>query len=550
MRVNVPCFQPLRRAALAALLVPALAFSAQAELKEYPPTLQAAPTVPDAAQAAALAQRAALQTLLAGDAGRFDGLIGAEFPALQSFYAARDYAPVWIDATGLYPSGAAFLSTLAMLDKDGFGPTGPWLAATAARELQATDAARAEIDVLLSAALVQFAVAPDDPEAAGPQLRAPEAVAGSPDDLAVWLPPDARFWRLRAAVAAYEGIASRGGWAAIPQGPKLEPGRRDARIALLRQRLLVTGDLGEIGVDADLFDAPLQEAVRKFQARHGLLADGVVGFGTIDALNVAVDGRLETMRLNLARLQQQPRHWGDNYIVVNIAGADMVLVQGGVATMAAQVIVGRGDRQTPEIHSAIDRLEFNPYWTVPSGIYRKDFLPKLRKDPGYLRSHNIRVFAGWTGQASEVDPRSVDWSGEDASKMRLRLRQDPGPDNALGPAKFLFPNSYDVYLHGTNKQSLFASSERFLSSGCVRVPDPLGLAAQILKDRPDWNRARIDQIVKDGRNQGVRLDTPLPVHLIYETAWVDETGTVEFRRDVYRRDRKALAEIADRGKKS
>jgi L,D-transpeptidase YcbB len=549
-RANLLCFQPLRRLALGALLTLAVVLPARAELKEYPSSLQVAPASEalDATRVAELAIGIAIRDRLASGLP-LDGL-AADLPALQAFYAARDYAPVWLGATGLHPSGAALLSTLAMLDKDGFVPTGPWLAAIATRQLRATDPARAELDLLLSAALVQFAVAADDPESTGPQPNALAAVADSDDQLPLWVPFDPRFWRLRTGVAAYEGIAARGGWLAVPQGAKLELGMRDARVALLRQRLLVTGELGEIGVDPELFDEALRDAVSEFQTRHGLLADGVVGFGTIDALNVTVDDRLATMRLNLARLQQQPRTWGEDYIVVNIPAADMVLVQGGVTTMATKVIVGRGDRQTPEIHSAINRLEFNPYWTVPSGIYRKDILPKARKDPGYLLSHNIRVFTSWTERASEVDPRSVNWYGEDASKMRLRLRQDPGPDNALGPAKFLFPNSYDVYLHGTNKQSLFGSAERFLSSGCVRVPDPLGLAAQILKDSPDWNRARIDEAVKDGRNQGVRLDAPLPVHLIYDTAWVDETGIVQFRKDIYRRDRKALAEIAERGKKS
>jgi murein L,D-transpeptidase YcbB/YkuD len=542
-------FRPLQRLALAALLSWAVALPARAELKEYPSSLQVpASGALDTMRAAELAIGTAIRERLASGLS-LDGL-AVDLPALQAFYGARDYAPLWLDAAGLRPAGAALLSTLVMLGKDGFAPTAPWLAAIGARQLQATDPARAELDLLLSAALVQFAVDADNPESTGPQPNALAAVADSADQLPLWLPFDPRFWRLRAGVVAYEAIAAHGGWPAVPPGPKLELGMRDARIAQLRQRLLVTGELAELGVDPELFDEALRDAASTFQERHGLLADGVVGFGTIDALNITVDDRLATMQLNLARLQQQPRTWGENYIVVNIPAAAMVLVQGGVATMATKVIVGRGDRQTPEIHSAINRLEFNPYWTVPSGIYRKDILPKARKDPGYLVSHNIRVFTSWTDRAAELDPRSVNWYGEDASKMRLRLRQDPGPDNALGPAKFLFPNSYDVYLHGTNKPSLFDAAERFVSSGCVRVPDPLGLAAQILKDSPDWNRARIDQAIKDGRNQGVRLDMPLPVHLIYDTAWVDETGVVQFRKDIYRRDRKGLAEIAERGNKS
>jgi murein L,D-transpeptidase YcbB/YkuD len=193
-------------------------------------------------------------------------------------------------------------------------------------------------------------------------------------------------------------------------------------------------------------------------------------------------------------------------------------------------------------------LEFNPYWNVPAGIYAKDFLPKLRKDPDFINHYsNIRVYRA-AEPANEVDPSTIDWFSPEAKQMRLRLRQDPGPENALGPAKFLFPNSYDVYLHGTNKPSLFAKPDRFLSSGCVRLPDPLGFAELLLKDDPNWPRAKIDAAIEAKTNRGVALATPLPVHLVYDTAWVDETGTVQFRQDVYGRDKKETV-VAERGGK-
>jgi murein L,D-transpeptidase YcbB/YkuD len=193
-------------------------------------------------------------------------------------------------------------------------------------------------------------------------------------------------------------------------------------------------------------------------------------------------------------------------------------------------------------------MEFNPYWNVPAGIYAKDFLPKLRKDPGFINHYqNIRVYRA-SEPANEVDPSTIDWFSPEAKQMRLRLRQDPGPENALGPAKFLFPNSYDVYLHGTNKPSLFAKPDRFLSSGCIRLPDPLGFAELVLKDDPNWSRAKIDAAVAAKSNRGVPLPKPLPVHLVYDTAWVDEAGTVQFRADVYGRDKRETA-IAERGGK-
>jgi murein L,D-transpeptidase YcbB/YkuD len=295
-----------------------------------------------------------------------------------------------------------------------------------------------------------------------------------------------------------------------------------------------------------VYDEPLANAIRRFQARHGLVTDGIIGRGTIDALNVPVEERLASLVFNLQRLHEKARDWGDDYVMVNVAGAQLTLVQDGEIAAFYNVIVGRRERRTPEVHSAINRLEFNPYWNVPSGIYAKDFLPKLRKDSGYLGNYkNIRVYRA-SEPANEVDPSTIDWFSEEARKMRLRLRQDPGPENALGPAKFLFPNNYDVYLHGTNKPSLFAKADRFLSSGCVRLPDPLGFAELLLRQDPAWTRERIEKMIKEGRNRSVTLAEPLPVHLVYDTAWVDEAGTVQFRSDVYRRDERESV-VAERG---
>jgi murein L,D-transpeptidase YcbB/YkuD len=323
---------------------------------------------------------------------------------------------------------------------------------------------------------------------------------------------------------------------------------RGGRIVQIRQRLVAAGDLAGDSAEPDLYDDVLLEAVKRFQARHGLAPDGVIGFGTIDALNVPAEARLSSMIFNLRRLYAQARDWGDSYVMVNLAAAQLKLVQGGAITASYNVIVGRRDRPTPEVHSAINRLEFNPYWNVPAGIYAKDFLPKLRKDPDFINHYrNIRVYRA-SESANEVDPSTIDWFSPEAKQMRLRLRQDPGPENALGPAKFLFPNSYDVYLHGTNKQSLFAKADRFLSSGCIRLPDPLGFAELVLKSDPNWPRAKIDAAVAAKTNRGVPLAIPLPVHLVYDTAWVDEAGTVQFRPDVYGRDQRETV-VAERGGK-
>jgi len=480
-----------------------------------------------------------------------DPLIDFDATALQHLYASRDYQPMWVTNTGLQPAGEALLSTLERLERSGALPHNADVAAASARRGGAATAGLAEMELLLSSALISTAVDPEDLLAPGPRPQVLEAAANSDDSeqfLHQWLPPDPTFWRLRAAIDGYRAIAERGGWPSVSAGPKLEPGVRDGRIVQIRQRLLAAGDLAGDSAEPDVYDNPLLEAVKRFQARHGLAPDGVIGFGTIDAFNVPAEERLASMIFNLRRLYAEARDWGDNYVMVNLAAAQLKLVQGGVITASSNVIVGRRDRPTPEVHSAINRLEFNPYWNVPAGIYAKDFLPKLRKDPDFINHYrNIRVYRA-SEPANEVDPSTIDWFSPEAKQMRLRLRQDPGPENALGPAKFLFPNSYDVYLHGTNKQSLFAKADRFLSSGCIRLPDPLGFAELLLKNDPNWPRAKIDAAVAAKTNRGVPLAMPLPVHLIYDTAWVDEAGMVQFRQDIYGRDQKETA-VAERGGK-
>src|SRR6185312_4805605 len=443
---------------------------------------------------------------LAGNGPALDQLVEFDAPALQQLYGSRNYEPIWVTNAGLQPAGEALLDTLERLQRSGALPQSADVAAASAHRGGTAAAGLAEMELLLSSALIRTAVDPKDLLAPGPRPQVLEAVAASDDSeqLHQWLPPDPTFWRLRAAVDGYRAIADRGGWPSVNAGPKLEPGMRDGRIVQIRKRLAAAGDLVGDSSESDVYDDALLEVVKRFQARHGLAPDGVIGFGTIDAFNVPAEARLASMIFNLRRLYTQARDWGDNYVMVSLAAAQLKLVQRGAITASYNVIVGRRDRPTPELNSAINRMEFNPYWNVPSGIYAKDFLPKLR--------------------------------------------QDPGPENALGPAKFLFPNSYDVYLHGTNKPSLFANADRFLSSGCVRLPDPLGFAELLLKDDPSWTRAKIDAAVAARTNRGVPLATALPVHLVYDTAWVDDAGTVQFRADIYGRDKKQSA-VAQRGGK-
>jgi murein L,D-transpeptidase YcbB/YkuD len=229
--------------------------------------------------------------------------------------------------------------------------------------------------------------------------------------------------------------------------------------------------------------------------------------------------RLATMEANLRRLQQQSRDWGDTYVAVNIAAARYRLIRDGETVVEQVAIVGQPDWKTPEIDSQIERIELNPYWTVPTRIALLEVGPEIEKDPDYLAKHNMR-------------------------KVGDFYRQDPGPGNALGKAKFLFPNGYDVYLHDTNSPRLFEREVRFLSHGCVRVPNAVELAEHLLQDDSNWTRERIDATIGRGKNRSIELATPVPVHLVYDTAWVDESGEVQFRKDIYGRDADLLVAAA------
>ncbi|MBL8709652.1 MAG: L,D-transpeptidase family protein [Rhodospirillaceae bacterium] len=290
----------------------------------------------------------------------------------------------------------------------------------------------------------------------------------------------------------------------------------DARIVTLRARLRITGDsaaenaVPEAAVQ-QVFDPALAEAVRRFQTRHGLEVDGIVGKETLAALNVPVLARLDTLNANLERLQRERRQWGDRFIVVNTAAAQYRLVDGAVVIFDRPVIVGRPDWPTPRLDGVIRELELHPAWVVPPNIARREILPRVRSDPNYLSKHNMRIVDGM-------------------------IRQAPGPGNPLGKVKFIFPNDESIYLHDTNNPALFARAARHLSHGCVRVSNAVELAGYLLRDDPAWPSVRLDAHLASGDTERITLRQPIPVHLVYDTAWVDADGTVQFRADIYRRD--------------
>ena len=357
------------------------------------------------------------------------------------------------------------------------------------------------------------------------------------------LKPTHRMYKaLKQELARYRQLQAGATQFNIASGKAIEPDTHDERIPPIRARLVASGDLDVAQASSsDLFDPILQAGIRRFQERMGLNADGKVGARTIEELNVSLDARIQQVRVNLDRGRVVLQDLPEEFVVVNIAAYWIYFLRGQEIVWSARAQVGKTYRQTPMFRSAINYLVLNPTWTVPPGILRNDILPGARKDPASITRRGLTVL---DGSGNEVDPHSVDWSKFKSGHIPYTLRQDPGPKNALGRVKFMFPNSYSVYLHDTSASDKFEAGDRAFSSGCVRVERPLELARLLLADPVNWPDAKISQVIDGGRTQNVTLPAKVPVLLAYWTAWVDPQGRINFRRDVYGQDAKWAAGLA------
>lgn len=328
----------------------------------------------------------------------------------------------------------------------------------------------------------------------------------------------------------YSGIVARGGWPMVPSTKALKLGVVDRDVEALRQRLMVSGDLSErAGISAS-FDSYVDSAVKRFQTRHGLPADGALGRYTFAAMNIPAQVRLGQLETNLVRLRSMSGFLGDRLIVVNVPAMQIEAVEGSRVVSRHAAVVGKIDRQTPILNSKVHEININPYWNAPESIVRRDIIPLMRKNPNYLTENNIRIF----GPNGEVDPLTIDWSTEEAA--RLRFRQDPGRINAMATMKINFHNPHAVYLHDTPQQSTFNNLMRFDSSGCVRVQNVRDLVTWILKETPGWDRRRIEQTIQTESDVKVPVTNPVPIYLTYVSAWATGDGVAHFRDDIYGRD--------------
>ncbi|WP_246088450.1 L,D-transpeptidase family protein [Phreatobacter stygius] len=335
---------------------------------------------------------------------------------------------------------------------------------------------------------------------------------------------------LEQAIGQYQTIVSRGGWRPIPAGERLRIGTRRPAVVLLRDRLMATGDLDSNVGRSDVFDSFVDTAVRRFQVRHGISPDGQVRESTFQALNVPAELRLRQLETNLVRVRAHSGFLGNRYIVLNIPAAQAEAVENGAVVSRHVAVVGKADRQSPVISTRVADINFNPYWTVPASIIRKDLIPKMQAEPDYLTKNRIRIF---NGQGQEVAATSINWNSMDA--MNYRFRQDPFEGNSMGNVRINIPNAHQVYMHDTPSKGLFGEDQRFHSSGCARIQNVRELIAWILQGTP-WTRSEIDRIFRTVDRVDARPLQPVPVYWVYVTAWADPDGMVQFRNDIYLRD--------------
>jgi murein L,D-transpeptidase YcbB/YkuD len=489
---------------------------------------------------------------------------GLDLERLREFYVSNEYYPVWVDIKGPLPKASVLRETLQDAAAEGLDPQTYGVEKLDNIWPSRLPESMAQLDLLLTDALLAYSVDVShgrfDPQEIDPlwHITRPNTDAMAllrsiiaNEDMSAALqalpPSQAGYKRLRAALARYQRIVENGGWSPLAAGPLLEFGSYHPEVAFLRHRLRIEGDLELRPIrDEEFFDRAVEHAVERFQVRYGLKMDGIVGPATRAVMNVPVTERIEKIKLNMERWRWLPRHFGQRYIMVNTAGFELAAFENRQPQLTMWVIIGTPERQTPVLNGILHTVVFNPYWTVPKTIAVEELIPKQRRNPNFFSERGIRVYRNDT----ELYPRELDWGKVNDDYLPYILRQDPGPRNPLGRIKFLFSNRHQIYLHDTPRQSLFNQTERAFSHGCVRVEDPLRLAEFVLGTNNDWNQDKIKAMMEADESVEVPVAEPVPIYLVYWTAWVAEGGGVFFRPDIYERDQPNCAEMAVKARKA
>ena len=357
------------------------------------------------------------------------------------------------------------------------------------------------------------------------------------------LPPAHEGYKqLQQAMLSYQTLLeTRGEWQPLPDGPLLKLGSWGYDVLLLRMRLLHEGyTLDREPADEYLLDRDLDQQIRLFQKRYGHQIDGIVGKRTRKSLNVTLHERITQIQQNMERWRWLPHELGSRYVMVNMAGYRLQYIENNKTALSMRVIIGKPFRATPAFRNDIKYLVVNPVWNIPPRIARDDLLPKIKEDSAFLKTNNIQVFESWSKKAAMLNPDEIDWQAMQQDDFKFKLAQAPGKTNSLGRIKFMFPNSFRVYLHDTPSRKLFNQRVRTFSSGCIRVERPISLAQAMLKDNQQWSKKALRQSIREGETLKIDLKQQVPIYLLYWTAWTDDQG-VHFRDDIYQRNQQIIS---------
>lgn len=482
-------------------------------------------------------------------------------PGLGDFYARHQDHLVWSTTSGPRPAARQFMGVLKGAPDEGLPATTYHLEAIEAALVgwQRGGGNRralvrlADLDLLLTSAFLGYTdqlqggrVAPESREWQGAYTD-PGRLLDSAlviDQLLPMLgrlrPTHPEYLRLCQALKAYRQLEAEGGWQALPTGSRPRKGQRGPEEQALRRRLIAGGDLDSSAADLG-FDDQVERALRRFQRRHGLSANGKVDGQTSEALDVPVARRISQLAVNLERWRWLPRGQEARYLLVRLDDFALDLVEAGQVVLTMKIIAGKPQWRTPIFTSTLSQVVLNPFWNVPAGIAREEVLPALYNDPAYLEERGFMVVSGVGDQARVVAADSVDWSSAGSEDWSYTFMQVPGPENPLGRMKFLLPNEFNIYLHDTPNRELFSRETRDFSHGCIRLEKSLELAVELLQGNPGWSRTHLREVLQTGETKQVTLAVPIPVYFSYWTAWVDEEGLVGFRPDLYGGDAKIAA---------
>ncbi len=476
---------------------------------------------------------------------------------LSSFYKKRLYAYAWMNEKGLDESAAKFMHLLDTEFKEGAVKDDLHSLYTLLSSGDCirnnTDSLFIELELLLSAHFFNYAHRNWKGVSETKSMELGWFVDRKKLDYEALLdtlltnqsafddnePVYRQYALLKKQLAKYVEMEKNGGWPLIDNNSgKLKVGDSSPLLVDVKKRLFITKEL-ECKDFSPLFTEDLGYAIKLFQEQHGLKPDSVLGPRTIKEMNVSVHQRIEQILINMERCRWVPKDFKGDYLMVNIPDYKLSVYNNDKVDWTCKVVLGKQSTSTVIFNDELEYVVFSPYWNVPPSIIQNEMLPEIEENDNYFVEHNMEIVA--QDNVTIIDPSSIKWRKYESEKFPYTIRQRPGAENPLGGVKFLFPNSYNIYLHDTSAKGLFDKTTRTFSHGCIRIEKPFDLARHLLQSDTAWTDDKILEAMNLGEEKYVKLKTKTPVYIVYFTAWVDTYGVIQFREDIYGHDAKMKA---------